>query len=84
MSRASHGDGGLRHGEVGRFRNQTQASRTKKNDEGNIRTKLLEVWQQCTGHIDEKTELVKLKAKRKFCEEGNNEWGGRGDGECLV
>ena len=40
MSRASHGDGGIRRGEVGRFRNQTQASRTKKNDEGNIRSKL--------------------------------------------
>lgn len=51
---------------AGVSRNQTQTSRTKRNDEGNICTKLPEVWQQLTGHIDEKTGSVALKAKRKL------------------
>lgn len=59
----------------GGVRSQADFSTTKRNDEGNICIKLLEVWQQLTGHIDEKTGLGLLKAERKFCKEGDN--GGR-------
>lgn len=51
-------------------------SRTKRNDQGNICTELLEVWHHLTGPINEQREAVLLRPRgnsgRQTTEEGAN------------